>query len=203
MLTENHEEREAAIEADMLQHSQLYRQLTVQGRVVPALNQITSEHNIRVRDLGFLVRNKPFIPPGHEGIFQKGFYAGFTSDFVTAAHLLVPQVENSIRYVLTQAGKITSGINAQMVQEEHDINRLLEWPEVKNIFGEALVFDLKGLLISRFGANFRNRLAHGLIPDVGFYAVESVYTWWLLLKICVLPIIQIQDEAPTPTEKKP
>jgi hypothetical protein len=98
-------------------------------------------------------------------------------------HLLVPQIENSIRYVLNQNGVITTTLR-NGIQKEKDINDLLPSEEVKDVLGEDLVFDLRGILIERFGHNLRNESAHGLMPEAAFYDASSVYLWWLLLHIC-------------------
>jgi hypothetical protein len=98
-------------------------------------------------------------------------------------HLLVPQIENSIRYVLNQNGVFTTTLR-NGIQKEKDINDLLPSVEVKDVLGEDLVFDLRGILIERFGHNLRNESAHGLMPEGAFYDASSVYLWWLLLHIC-------------------
>jgi hypothetical protein len=99
-----------------------------------------------------------------------------------ATHLLVPQIENSIRHVLNQRGLITTTLR-NGIQKERDINDLLPSDDVKQIFGEDLVFDLRGILIERFGHNLRNKSAHGLMPEEEFYDASSVYLWWLMLHI--------------------
>jgi hypothetical protein len=99
-------------------------------------------------------------------------------------HLLVPQIEASIRHVLQQRGIITSTLRAGGVQEEKDIKDFLEMPEVERLFGVDTVFDLRGILIERFGHNLRNQLAHGLLPEGGFYREASAYLWWLILRLC-------------------
>lgn len=48
------------------------------------------------------------------------------------------------------------------------------------------MFDLQGLLVERFGANLRNRMAHGLMADIEFTTPTVLYLWWLVLRICVI-----------------
>jgi Domain of unknown function (DUF4209) len=151
--------------------------------IEPARLALMEEHAVRRRDLHFLVLNNPFIPPGHEGFYIRGLQAGFYGDWLQATHLLVPQIENSIRYVLNQNGVITTTLR-NGIQKEKDINELLPSDEVKDVLGEDLVFDLRGILIERFGHNLRNESAHGLMPEAAFYDAASVYLWWLILHIC-------------------
>jgi hypothetical protein len=152
--------------------------------IEPARYAIVDEHVIRHRDLIFFVTNNPFIPPGHEGIYLRGIQAGFFGDWLTALHLLIPQVEASIRHVLNQYGIITSTLDSDGTQQERDLNQLLWIPDVERIIGANILFDLRGLLIERFGHNLRNESAHGLLPEGGFYQASSVYLWWLIVHLC-------------------
>ena len=77
-------------------------------KIEPARIALLEEHAIRQNDLLFLVQNNPFIPQGHEGIYLRGLQAGFFGDWLVAMHLLIPQIEASIRYVLQQYGNVTS-----------------------------------------------------------------------------------------------
>ncbi|MBK9540064.1 MAG: hypothetical protein IPO12_15170 [Flavobacteriales bacterium] len=70
----------------------------------PARTQVLTDWNPSLEDFIPLVRHNPFIPPGHESIFLRGLHAGLHGNLLVAAHLLVPQLENSIRYLLTMQG---------------------------------------------------------------------------------------------------
>lgn len=86
--------------------------------IEPARLALMEEHAVRRRDLHFLVLNNPFIPPGHEGFYIRGLQAGFYGDWLQAMHLLVPQIENSIRYVLNQNGVITTTLRNGIQKEK-------------------------------------------------------------------------------------
>jgi hypothetical protein len=176
---------QAAFRKKMVQSASMLRwPLVVEWQIEPARRAIAREHPIRARDLSFLVANNPFIPPGHEGIYLRGFQAGFFGDWLLAMHLIIPQLEASLRYVLQQHGEVTSTLESNGQQKEADINQLL-WREASvEIFGEDVMFDLRGVLIERFGCNMRNESAHGLMAESTFYRPESVYLWWLALRLC-------------------
>jgi hypothetical protein len=55
--------------------------------------------------------------------------------------------------------------------------------ETEEVFGQDVLFDLRGILIERFGHNLRNELAHGLVPAGDFYSPSAVYLWWLVIHI--------------------
>jgi hypothetical protein len=157
--------------------------MPVVWRIDPARVAIMGEHAVRRADLMFLVLDNPFVPAGHEGIYLRGIQAGFHGDWLVAMHLLVPQLEQSIRHMLQQAGAITSGMR-DGIQAEKDLKQLMEMPEFEQMFGPNVGFDLRGLLIERFGHNLRNKIAHGLLAEGGFYQVASVYLWWLTIHLC-------------------
>lgn len=178
--------REAFIEAEMVEQASLYHGLFVNGLVEPYRYQLSSEHSIRLSDMLETIRSRPFVPAGREMLFAKGLLAGFDGDYATAAHLLVPQVENSLREILRQSGETVVGLDKFGIQDVIDLNEILDHPALPSILGEDLVFDLKGLLVSRAGANFRNNLSHGLLDYASSMSMAAAYTWWITLYLCVL-----------------
>lgn len=193
MLSNDPKEVEEATQIAMFEQTQFHRLVYADAIIWPVIREITLEHYVRLNDFDFIVFNNPLIPEGREGIYAKGFLAGLHGDLLVAAHLLIPQLENSLRYVLTQRGIPVSGINSEGIQEEFEINKLLHMKEIEESFGEDITFDLRALLIERFGANLRNRMAHGLIGEGGFGTPDVIYLWWLVLHLCCLPhVIQAQ-----------
>lgn len=201
------QEKEAGIEAEMITKSNYFRQLKVQALIEPAREQINLEHNVRVEDFLFIVNNNPFVPAGREFIFAKGLYFGLKGDFLIAVNLLIPQVENSLRYLLDQSDVITTGYNDQGIQDEHNINTFFREQKsalIEIFNSEDIVFDLQGLLVSRFGSNLRNRTAHGLIDYSAFYAYEDSYFWWMILYLCCLPLVALnRSKVKKRKRKKP
>lgn len=196
------EEVERARRAEMFFQAQFDHNIDVQGVIEPARRQLLQEHNVKLGDILSLVKYSPFVPENREQIFARGLYAGMTGDFVVAVHLLIPQIENSIREILEQKGIAVSKVDDQGIQNERDLNDILYEPVLKEVLGEDIVFDLQGLLIERHGSNFRNRLAHGLVSDDGFYIVEVPYLWWLILRIVCLPVIaHLRDQQNQKVEK--
>jgi len=190
------QEVEEAILNKMFQDAQIQRERDVRTYAEPIRQIINQEHRIRIDDFFPIVSNNPFIPPGREYIYAQGLYSGMIGDFLTSTHLLIPQIENSVRYLLQQHGYITSGID-QGIQDERSLNTTLK-PELKEkleeILGKDIVFDLRGLLVERFGQNLRNRMAHGLMDSNMFYTSEAVYLWWMALRLCFTPIIIKEQE---------
>lgn len=190
MFSSDINEVEASIRENMFRHASFHHILYTQGIIEPIRNQINLEHNIKINDFNDIVSNNPFIPSGREYIYAQGLQAGMEGDFVVAAHLLIPQVENSFRHILSQMGVLTSGIDFDGIQDERSLNVTLYAQEIIEVFEEDLIFDLQGLLVERLGGNLRNRMAHGLMSYESFYSVEIPYLWALILRICCLFMIK-------------
>lgn len=190
---------EEVIKAEMIKYSQQHYSLTVTGQIEPAREQLLREHRITLRDFGEICAYNPFVPHGREMIFAQGLYRGFTGEFTSSCHLLIPQIEHSLRYLLQQTGVITSSLTSEGIQEEYSLNSLLHMEEIEEILGEDIVFTLHSLLNSKFGANFRHRTAHGLLNDDQFRSPAGIFTWWLVLHLIFRPIIAA-DKAPDESE---
>lgn len=189
MMSDDPEEVERANREHMFKQAAFHYHIYTHSLIEPVRHHINREHNVRVQDFMRIVSNNPFVPKGREYLYAQGLKAGMDGDFVAAMHLLIPQVEHSIRHILTQTGQITSGIDSSGIQDERSLNTTLYLPELKELMDENIVFDLQGLLVERFGSNLRNRMAHGLMSHNSFYAIEVPYLWCLILKLCCIPII--------------
>lgn len=188
---------ETAIRAEMFSRARLHQDGHAFITVEPARIQVNLEHLIRIEDLFPFVTNNPFVPKGREHIYARGLHAGFTSDFLVAAHLLLPQVENSIRHLLYQQGHVVSNLTSHNIQNELDLNTAYEKfrDEITTVLGEDIAFDLEGLLIQRFGSNLRNETAHGLMEHNEFFSGPVVYFWWLILHLCILYHLMTLSES--------
>lgn len=180
---------EEAIKGEVVKFFQRYYLIEVHGKIRPALEQIAREHRIKLRDLIDLCEYNPIVPPGRELAFARGLYRGFQGDYLSSSHLLIPQIEHALRYLLKQHGVITSSLQSSGIQEEYSLNVLLQMDETEDILGEDTVFTLNSLLNSKFGPNFRHRMAHGLLEDSQFESAAGIYTWWFVLHLIFRPIV--------------
>jgi hypothetical protein len=195
VLSSNPEEAEVATRFEMCRNAIYHQNLQAQAYVEPARYQINLEHSVRLNDILSIISHSPFVPPEREYLFAKGLYAGLTGDFFTSTHILIPQIENSVRYIMWRRGIITSGLDDSGIQNEHNLNSTLYRPEIDSIFDENTLFDLKCLLVEHSGSNLRNRMAHGLISDGEFMSPLMSYIWWLTLRLCCLPILIHQQRV--------
>jgi hypothetical protein len=189
MLSKDPKESEEAVRASMFQQASYTRVARVQGHVAPAVRHILQEHRVRLLDWDPIVRDNFFIPAGREQIFARGLHAGLTGDLLVAAHLLIPQLENSIRTILNRHGVLTSKID-NGIEREMYLQELLPMPEFKRIFTEDLAFELRGLLVEQISSNLRHGLSHGLFDHDVFYSTEVLYFWWVVLWLCFVQTLQ-------------
>ncbi len=174
---------EEVIHSTMVENYCIHVSLAVQGSILPAQEVLLLEHRLREADFVNLARQSPIVPIGRELLFGKALFAGYDRDFVTALHILVPQIEHMVRYHLKQAGVQTTNIDSNGIENENGLSSLMDLPQTEEIFGEDLSFEIRALFCVPFGPNLRNNLAHGLLDDRSCYSLETIYAWWLGLKL--------------------
>lgn len=86
----------------------------------------------------------------------------FSGDYPSAIHILIPQLERTLRNVLEKLDVATTILRGNVV-EEKTLGRILREPKLGELLGEKLVFYLRAFLIDKTGDNLRNDIAHGLI----------------------------------------
>ncbi|MEB8536869.1 DUF4209 domain-containing protein [Acidithiobacillus ferriphilus] len=180
---ESSENDEIAIRAEMIRDYGILVSIVVQGDIWPALEVLLLEHRLREADFTELARHSPIIPKDRAGLIGKALFAGYERDFVTALHLLIPQIEHMVRVHLKQAGAKTANLDKDGIQNENGMSTLMDLPEAEQVFGEDLAFELRSLFCDSFGPNLRNELAHGLLDEDGCHSPFAIYAWWLALRL--------------------
>lgn len=177
------EDDEFVIRAEMIRDYGILVSIVVQGDIWPALEVLHLEQRLTEADFVHIAQQSAILPKGREQLFGKALFAGYDQDFVTALHLLVPQIENMVRYHLKQVGVKTTTLSIDGIENENGLSTLMELPEANRVFGEDLAFEIKTLFCDPFGPNLRNELAHGLLEANDCYSVNSIYAWWFALKL--------------------
>lgn len=161
----------------------------VHGIVEPAKRAILREHRVAPGSFHVLLSHNPLVPSGREHLFARGLNAWMYGDMPVAAHLLVPQLENSLRGLLERAGGRTTTLGPGGVQQDRTLGSVLTAGEIEGMLGPNVLFDLRCLLSEGFGANLRNLLSHGLVGPAGMYAPPVAYLCWLILHLCAVPVL--------------
>ena len=161
-------------------------QLLVRFCLIPALDEIhwTSTDFARLSNV---VSTRPIVPPGRHEIFYHGIKVGLEGDFTSAAHILIPQLDHSLRFHLEIRGHAVTTIDDNNLHNEISLNEIFRryHKELEDIFGSTdFTFILKSFLCSDTGENFRNELFHGLVSSLHDYRLA--FAWWLAVYLLFL-----------------
>lgn len=147
-----------------------------------------------------MAKASALVPPERALMVGKGLYWGMGGEFAMAAHFLIPQMENMVRYHMKEAGLTTSNTDRNDIVNENGLSTLLDVESVENVFWPNILFELKALFCSPFGPNLRNEFAHRLMNDDDFFSSGVVYAWWFILKWVAMPYwrgLDLNDSAET------
>lgn len=172
-----------ALEDEMYMHFSIWIGLNVQGSILPALEVLNDEHDITEEKLFELCKHSAIVPVGRERFWAKGLYFGFQKDFMSAIHLLSPQLEHFVRMGLKDHEVLTTTLDSQGLEFEVGMSTLLDKPEADEIFEEDFLNELKMLMSSQRGPNLRNHIAHGLMEEYEVNSDYSIYFWWRMLRM--------------------
>ena len=171
------------------------RQLVASGLIDPARRLIHVEHPLEQRDFSPLVAMNPFVPADRADLFTLAFARFFGGDFISALHILVPQLENSLRHILKQAGQEPSLIRSDMTQENRNLSVMLtkDRDSLEGIYGTAIVYEIENLFDFRGGPALRHQLAHGLVSGAACYGTDAIYACWFIFRLCYLHVFEHWD----------
>ena len=185
--TSDSKQLDKSIAGFMAFHASMHRGIAVAGSIMPALHIMLERFVIDDTAIERLIKDSPFVPNNRVSIFVRGFRYGFERDFSTALHLLVPQVEHSLRKVLSDVGVITTSLDSVGIEEDWALGKILSEQKLHEVLGASHLYELRSLLFGDPGANIRNLLAHGLLTDAALSGQDAVYLWWIIFRLAVMP----------------
>ena len=113
------------------------------------------------------------IDADRDFIIKQGVTLYLDKDYITACHILIPQIEHAICNLALKLGiqalRMQPSGNGYMVQL---MDKLFDIPEMHDFIGEDKIFYLRTLLTEQRGLNLRNLLCHGLINPI-YYDVTK------------------------------
>lgn len=124
-------------------------------------------------------------------IFQKGFEAYFSGDYLVAIHILIPQFEEAIRNLVEMNG------GSVMIQKGDAFNlktfdHLLNDEIIINVFGEDKSLYFRTLFTDKRGWNIRNNVAHGMLDTEQFYNKQNIDR--ILHAILCLGMVRLNED---------
>ncbi|ANB34674.1 hypothetical protein M2324_003797 [Rhodovulum sulfidophilum] len=164
----------------------------VGGYIEPARRTIMARFPLEVRHFAAIAQMSPFVPPGQEHVFALGFARLIQGDAASAAYLLIPQLENSLRHVMLNASRETSKIKPNLLQEERSLSGMLGFlrPELEDVFGADIVNEIDLLFHHSPGPQLRHEMAHGKVSAGQCYHATGVYASWMIYHLTCLPLIK-------------
>ena len=187
----------SAVRAQIAQGEGIRRRLIAFGQIDPARRTIMEEHYLSDDVFVALLQYSPFVPADLLETFARGFARFFQGDFVSAAYILTPLLENSLRHVLKAHGHdVTIFDDASQTQQDRTMSSLFEQMRVEldSIFTNPIIVDLENVFLTKPGPYLRHSLAHGLLHDGDPYGPDAIYGCWLIIRLCLLPLIPHRDK---------
>ncbi|SDR44558.1 hypothetical protein SAMN05519103_03233 [Rhizobiales bacterium GAS113] len=175
------------------QNLSLHRHVVVGGRIDPARQAVSSNYPVSERHFLPIVTLSPFVPVGHRHIFALGFARFMQGDFISAAHLLVPQLENSVRYVLHSMSRDSSKIMPDMLQEDRPLSALIDQlrSDMERIFSAPIVYEMELLFTYGGGPALRHDFAHGKATEAYCFTPDVLYACWFIYHLTCVPLLGI------------
>ncbi|WP_145902443.1 MULTISPECIES: DUF4209 domain-containing protein [Pseudomonas] len=160
--------------------------------IKPACVTISGYQTIDERHLEPITHQSAFVPPGHESIFALGFARMLQGDMVTAAHTLIPQLENSLRYILNNRGSNTAKLNIDLTQEDQSLSQMYSnrKEELEQVLGSNITYVIHLLFNLKGGPMLRHEMAHGKLTAGQCYDSACIYACWLMFHITCAPLIK-------------
>jgi hypothetical protein len=182
------------------QFEQVHRARTVAGAIDPARLAIQARFGIVERHFNAIVGLSPFIPDTQKPIVALGFARFFQGDFISATHLLVPQLEPCLRHLLKINGHDPSKRRDDSTEEHLSLSGIyLRFrPELDEILTPAIASEIDLLFNAKPGPELRHELAHGQISAAGCFHEDAYYANWLIYHLCCLLILDGWDEIIAP-----
>jgi hypothetical protein len=182
------------VEGGLLQHTGQVLQLSV-----PWLR----ESFTRGQDVGActysavaeLVSACPLFAPARHPLVLAGLAAYFRSDFVSAIHILVPQIEQCVRQLGISIGAPLYTQRRGAGLHHRTLDDLLRDAAISEVLGTDIATYLRVLLTDDRGWNIRNRVAHGLAPASAFGAGVADRVLHALL---TLALFRLRDDGAQP-----
>lgn len=181
-------------------HQAFHRHAVMLGQVEPARRAIASRFPLQDRHFLPVAALSPFVPISHRHIFAMGFARLWQGDYVTAGHLLIPQLENSLRHVLSLSGVDSSKIEEDGIQGDRALSMLMTVTraQLTDLFGEDVVWQIDTLYNARTGSRIRHELAHGKIGWNAFYSPEVMLASWFVYYTTMLPLADNWEDMVAP-----
>jgi hypothetical protein len=147
-----------------------------------AFERLEAEKGLDTETLMQFLRRGELLDAEALDLVAVGIERYFAQDYVSALHVLVPQLEDVLRGFLGKLGLATTSFDRGLTREK-PLDIVLETAELRSSLGEDLTTYFEVVLIRPDALNLRNRTGHGLVKrrDCTRTNVQRVLHCYLLL----------------------
>jgi hypothetical protein len=146
--------------------------------------------------LEYLFRSPLFLDQ-RKSVIAKGIQAYLDADWMTAAHLLIPQIEEGLRQLLLLANRPVFKPGRHGGLHLRALDDMLTDPAIIHAFTEKKTTYLRVLLTDPRGWNLRNNLCHGILEPDG---IGSGFADRILHVFLLFGLIRRKDKDPEKEE---
>lgn len=173
------------------QNLRIRRHVFVGGSFDAARLAIVQNYPLEERHFLPITRQSPFVPATHAHTYALGFARLMQGECISAAHLLIPHLEHSVRYVLHASSTNSSKVLPDMLQEDRPLSALIDQlrPELERIFTAPVVYEMELLFTYRGGPALRHDFAHGKVTDGYCFSPDVIYACWFIYHLTCLPLL--------------
>ena len=174
-----------------------------------AIDQLRERTEITTDTILSIIDESPVYTTERRPLIQEGIQAYLDGDNTKAIHVLIPQIEQALRELLTLIGgtPLKPGRNATM--QLKNLNDILREQPISDALGENLQTYLLTFLADQRGQNTRNVICHGLAQPAQMNKGLATQTLHALLALALItekhqdPLQSIPGTAPGRTTTTP
>lgn len=170
----------------------LRRAFVAANAIDPVRTLINSTVAIEERHFRQFVSLSPFVPQDQATLYALGFARFFQGDFASAAYLLFPRLEPSLRHILRANGADPIRRRDDGTEEDQSLDAMIanHRAALLQILGAPLLDELDRVFNSQPGPTLRHDVAHGQLTDGECYSAHAIYACWLLYRVCCLFVME-------------
>jgi hypothetical protein len=182
----------------MLDRSEsMHRHRTIAALIDPARLVIQARFGFEPADFAPIVGSSAFVPEDGRAVFALGFTRLFQGDFISATHLLIPQLEPCLRHILKINEVDASKRGDDNTEQDLSLKNIYvrHRAELEKILGINLAWEIDRLFNSKPGPALRHEIAHGQMSGGDCFHPNAYYAIWLLYRLCCLFALPAWDSV--------
>jgi hypothetical protein len=160
-----------------------------------SLEHLRSKSTITADTILAVLDESPVFAAERRPLLKEGIHAYLDGDHTKAIHVIVPQIEQALRQLLSLTGAPTLKTGRNGMMQLKNLNDILREPAIKTCVGEDLRLYLLTFLADERGQNIRNTICHGLATPQQFNQGLGVQTLHALLAISL-----VRQKSPPATQ---